>query len=108
MIEPKLYAVLRHNGQWGISVRGTAFLPCHSFQEALEVATSAAAILRSAHAKDSDTLAVKSFAGNTVLAMPLGHGPDPRDHQHMMIDGSGTRGASPVPPPDFSNAARSR
>ena len=45
----KLYAVVRHNGQWGISTRDAPFLSCASYQEALDVATHSAAILRSAY-----------------------------------------------------------
>ena len=54
-MESKLYAVVRHEGQWGVSVRGTSFLSCVSFQEALEVAMSAAEILRSTHDTGRDT-----------------------------------------------------
>jgi hypothetical protein len=45
----KLYALVRHNGQWGISARTAPFLSRASYQEALDVATQSAAILRSAY-----------------------------------------------------------
>jgi len=41
----KLYAVVRQNGQWGISARNAPFLSCDSYQEALDVAVTAAAAL---------------------------------------------------------------
>jgi hypothetical protein len=66
----KLYAVVRHNGQWGISVYDASFLSCSSFQEALEVATSAAAILRSTHAAEQAAGAADaaSLTGNRCVA----------------------------------------
>ena len=46
----KLYAVVRHDGHWGIIASNGSFLSCESYEEALDVATTAAAILRSARA----------------------------------------------------------
>ncbi len=40
-----LYAVVRHQGQWGIRVRGNAFFACEDFRAALDVAMTAAALL---------------------------------------------------------------
>jgi hypothetical protein len=50
----KLYAVMRHDGHWGISASNGPFLSCDSYQEALDVANNAAAILRSARAGTGD------------------------------------------------------
>src|SRR6266571_4947125 len=41
----KLYAVVRQNGRWGISAGDAPFLSCDSYQEALDVAVTAAAAL---------------------------------------------------------------
>jgi len=68
----KLYAVTRHDGHWGISVSNAPFLSCDSYEEALDVATNAAAILRSVHA----TPAIIPPSGGTPLA-PLPASRDP-------------------------------
>jgi hypothetical protein len=41
----KLYAVVKQNGHWGISARGAPFLSCDSYQEALDIAVTAAELL---------------------------------------------------------------
>jgi hypothetical protein len=41
----KVYAVVKQNGRWGVSARGASFLSCDSYQEALDVAVTAAKLL---------------------------------------------------------------
>jgi hypothetical protein len=65
MMTRKLYAVIRQEGHWGIRVSNAPFLSCDSYQEALDVATNAAAILRSAHDGPS-TVRAPTLSGGTA------------------------------------------
>jgi hypothetical protein len=70
----KLFVVMRHGGQWGIRASDAPFLSCDSYQEALDVATEAAAILRSANATWGDC----SSRGTPPARLPAVASPNTR------------------------------